>query len=456
MTDDFDPLKDALRDSLHRHAAEAPRGDLLAERIIHAAEQGPQTDRQRHRRSWRTWGLPLVAAGAVGAVVAAVVGVQSLDTTASKQQPGGSNPPSIVQTPPPTQLTSPPSPTDVPTTSSSPASTGLADVKIADLTFVGDNDGWALGSADCLSGPGRCTALWRTTDGRHWSSMPGAAFNVPGVQAGCAAKCVHSIRFANDQVGYAFGPSAFFMTTDGGATWAQQRGGALQLETLDDNVIRVTGTDSGCPGPCVRGIETSAVGSTDWTPATFSADSASVNAVLLARGNGGYAYLLVTRNPAGGSSDATSTLYRSTDLGASWHAAGEPCPRAGQEIDSTAVAGGADGRVAVLCVKRQAPSRFSVATSTDGGAHFAEQSGEIRIAATLLTGDPETVLVAAGDGMARSTDGGATWQRVQDVSGPIGWVGFESQQVGRAVSADGTTIWTTRDGGATWHSASIG
>jgi photosystem II stability/assembly factor-like uncharacterized protein len=53
-------------------------------------------------------------------------------------------------------------------------------------------------------------------------------------------------------------------------------------------------------------------------------------------------------------------------------------------------------------------------------------------------------------------DGGDTWQKVQDVTGDIGWVGFESQQVGRAVSKDGTTIWTTRDGGATWHPASIG
>jgi photosystem II stability/assembly factor-like uncharacterized protein len=58
--------------------------------------------------------------------------------------------------------------------------------------------------------------------------------------------------------------------------------------------------------------------------------------------------------------------------------------------------------------------------------------------------------------MARSTDGGLTWQKVTDVTGRISWVGFESQQVGRALSADGTTIWTTRDGGATWRPAAIG
>jgi photosystem II stability/assembly factor-like uncharacterized protein len=288
--------------------------------------------------------------------------------------------------------------------------------------------------------------------------MAGAQFHVAGVK-GCADPCVEHIRFATDEIGYAFGPSAFFMTTNGGASWQRERGaGAIQLETLDQNVIRVTGRDSGCPGPCVTGIQTSGVGSTDWTPAGFQPDQSFVKDVLLARGNGGYAYLLVTRNPAGGSSDATSTLDRSSDLGATWHSGREPCPQTGGEVDSTSIAGGGQGRVAVLCVTRQAPYRYRVATSVDAGAHFAAQPGEIPapVAPTMLTGDPETVLVAAGNGMARSLDGGQSWQRVHDVTGQIGWVGFESQQVGRAVSADGTTIWTTRDGGATWHPASIG
>jgi photosystem II stability/assembly factor-like uncharacterized protein len=74
----------------------------------------------------------------------------------------------------------------------------------------------------------------------------------------------------------------------------------------------------------------------------------------------------------------------------------------------------------------------------------------------MLTGDATTVLVAAGNGLARSTDGGATWHSVLSVAEHIGFVGFESTLVGRAVSADGKTIWTTRDGGGTWAPTTFG
>ena len=457
MTDEFDPLKDALRDSLHRHAADAPRGDLLAERIIHTAQQAPAADRHRRRHGWRTWALPLVAAGAVGAVVTAVLGIENLRTTASHAPISPANQPATTLF-----TTQQPSPTQPQTTSEAPPSAvrsstpvGLANVDVTDLTFVGDNDGWALGSADCLSGAGRCTALWRTTDGRHWTGMPGAQFNVGGVQ-NCADPCVQYLRFANDSVGYAFGEKAFFMTTDGGASWQQQPGGAIQLETLDRNVIRVTGTDSGCPGACISGIETAAVGSSDWTPSSFQPDQSSVAGVQLARGNGGYAYLLATRNPAGGAQNETSTLYRSADSGLSWQSVGEPCPQAGQEIDGTSVAGGGGGRVSVLCAERAAPHRIFVATSTDAGVHFTTASMLPSGPWTMLTGDPTTVLVAAGTEMVRSTDGGATWQPVSELFDGVTFVGFESAQVGRAVSDHGTKIWTTRDGGATWQPATIG
>jgi hypothetical protein len=458
MTDEFDPLKEALRDSLHRHAVDAPRGDLLAERIIHTAQQVPESDRHRRRHGWRTWTLPLVAAGAVGAVVTAIVGIQNFHTTASNPPGPGTQQPSLFHTEQPTpQPTLHGSTTDAPPSAVRSGGPGeLTNVHITDLTFVGDNDGWALGSADCLDGSGdRCIAMWRTTDGRHWTSMSGEQFNVVGMQD-CADPCVQHIRFANDNVGYAFGENAFFMTTDGGGSWQRQPGGAIQLETLDDNVIRVTGSDSGCPGACIGGVETSAVGSSDWTPSNFQPDQSSVGSVELGRGNGGFGYLLAMRNPAGGANDETSTLYRSTDSGLTWHSVGEPCPQAGQEVDSTSVAGGDGGRVTVLCAERTAPHRISVATSADGGAHFTAGPALPFGPWTTITGDPDTVLVAAGIEMVLSTDGGATWQPVSEVFDGVSFVGFESPLVGRAVSDHGTRIWTTRDGGATWQPATIG
>src|SRR6266581_2619403 len=100
MTDNFDrdPIAEALRESLARHAAEAPRGDMLAERIINTAERGPlQT--ARPRRGWRTWALPVVAAGAVAGVVATIIGIQDFHPNASAP-PADSVSPSILNTAP--------------------------------------------------------------------------------------------------------------------------------------------------------------------------------------------------------------------------------------------------------------------------------------------------------------------------------------------------------------------
>ncbi|MDT4921692.1 MAG: hypothetical protein QOI15_2594 [Pseudonocardiales bacterium] len=456
MTEPNDPLTDALRESLRRHAADAPAGDSLAERIMSAASaQQPRDPRPAaDRRGWRTWTLPLIAAGAVAGVVAAVVGIENFRPEASHNPPGNATPSALGTLP--TAPTS--NPATLPVTPSETASTvpsGLTGVRIADLTFVGDNDGWALGSADCVSGPGRCTAMWRTTDGHTWASMPGAQFNVPGVKA-CADPCVQSIRFANDQTGYAFGPEAFFMTEDGGRSWAEQSGGALALETLDNNVIRITANPpSGCPGPCNVTASTSAIGSDSWTKA-FEAPDVGITTAVLARGDAN-AYLLLERNTAGGG-DARSTLYRSADDGHTWVSSGEPCPQLTNEDDSIAIAAGGGGRATVLCQDRGSGRGAFVITSDDAGATFTRRGAALDSGAvSLIAGDPNTVLVAAGArGLARSTDGWATWRWVSDVSGEIGFVGFESETVGRAVSADGTTIWTTRDGGATWRPAIIG
>jgi photosystem II stability/assembly factor-like uncharacterized protein len=284
--------------------------------------------------------------------------------------------------------------------------------------------------------------LLRTTDGTSWHGMSGAAFNVDGVR-NCADPCVTGLRFATDRIGYAYGPQALYMTTDGGAHWRRQPGGALALETLNGDVIRVdAGSPSGCPGPCNLEVATAAIGSGHWARTPLGASAIHV---WLSRG-GTADYLLLTQNPAGGGDSQTSTLYRSVDGGRHWTAEGEPCPQAGGEVDSTALAAGGAARVAVLCRARSTGAQF-VATST--GGRFVRR-GAVDTAAALLTGDPRTVLVTGGSGLSRSLDGGRVWAPSPDLRGNVGFVGFESSTIGRAVSADGRAIWTTRDGGATW------
>jgi hypothetical protein len=463
MNDDRD-LEAALRASLTERAAHAPAGDGVADRIIAGVDRAPAGTARRGWSQWRAWTLPVVAAGSVAAIAAALVGVNQFRHSADHGSPAG---PVASQTPtaPPATATPTPTPSAPSPTSTTPVTAtttlpvpGLTGVHVIDLSFVGTELGWGLGSADCLDGSGQpCTAMIRTTDGgRSWSSMKPPPANVPLLI--CGEPCIRQIRFATPQVGYAFGPSALFMTTDGGATWRRLSGGAEQLETLDGNVIRVV-TTAGCAPPgCRYSVATAPVGSDAWTavPLPGAQPGMSVG-VSLARTRSD-AFLEVFGHVAGGAQEAHSVLFTSTDDGASWTNRGEPCPQVGgtisAEVDSTAVTTAADGSATILCTGRGDQEPQFTMTSTDGGRSFARGDlhglGAAPVSA-LGAASATTLLVMAAD-VFRSTDGGHSWQRLQanagSAPGLASWIGFESPTVGRAT--DGRTIWTTRDAGLTW------
>jgi hypothetical protein len=433
MTD----LEDRLRAELNRHAEHAPGGTLLAERIIAAARTQPRPA----GRGWPTWTLPLLAAGAVAAIVTGVfVGVSQVRNSAGPAVPGiGTHRPSLSHSAPA------PSPTATPTsttTGSPPADpVGLNNVALSDLTFVGTEDGWGLGTAECLSGSGgRCPAMVRTTDGgASWRSMPQPPGDVTG------------IRFATPLIGYAFSASTLEMTRDGGRTWTTQAGGALALETLDGNVIRVVSDGSGCPGPCNVRVEYAGLASSDWTTVALQPGNLDAVYVHLVR-DASDAYVLTTRNPASGAGVQTSTLFASADDGASWTGRGEPCPqRDGLEADSVALAAAPGGGVTALCQVRQGGSGADfLVRSSDHGANFTPASGTIpQFEADVLAGDPATVLVAGGAHAYRSTDGGRSWSQLSGID-DVSFAGFESPTLGRIVTEGGRTIWTTTDAGAHW------
>jgi photosystem II stability/assembly factor-like uncharacterized protein len=451
-----------LRASLHRHAAEAPDGDRLAERILRETSTRPAPSRRR-RREWRAWTFPLATAGAVAAIAAALVGVHQVRHSAA---PAGTQLPTAPQIAQPTPLpTGASQGTTVPTTTQAPAvPPSLTHVRVLDATFVGPDDGWLLATADCLRKAGTCTAMLRTTDGgAHWTSFKPPPANVPGVDSvqgvnACNEPCVDHIRFANAHTGYAYGPTGFFVTTNGGANWTQQGGGAVALETLDNNVIRLRVVDPGCGPPgCTYGAQTSAIGSLKWSKPYPLSVSGMTTGAQLVRGGNHDAYVLVTGHTAGGAANATSTLYVSTDDGATWSDRGEPCPQAGGpsgEVDSDGVAAGGDDRVSVLCVARMAPQPRFVANSSDHGAHVTKSSAVPGEGAGLLAGDPATVLLVGATSGAgatyRSIDGGRSWQAVDGVRGSVSWIGFESRTVGRIIGDNGRTIWATNDAGAHW------
>jgi photosystem II stability/assembly factor-like uncharacterized protein len=261
-------------------------------------------------------------------------------------------------------------------------------------------------------------------------------------------------------VGYAFGPSALFMTVDGGATWTKQFGGADALETLDNNVIRISDSCGCAPGATYR-VQTSDIGSTDWTSVSLPGVNPVGDGVSLTR-TGSNAYFEVYQNPAGGSSDAQSTLYSSTNDGKTWSNRGEPCPQTGnpsvaKEVDSSGLTSAPDGSVTVLCVPRgvENASAFT-ATSTDNGAIFQPSPGVSMGGITAIGSASATVLLAAwtdNTQLFRSTDSGRTWHQVATATkadAAVVFIGFETATVGRWVSNGGATVSTTTDAGLTW------
>ncbi len=471
MSDNID-VETALRASLAARARHTPAADLLAERIIAGASAGigagvglvPLRERPRARQ-WRTWTLPLVAAGAVAAVAAALVGINQFGHTAGHKPavPLSAGPATPTPTLRPTSAATSPSP---PGPSGSPAAgsptrpvpeLGPVPVNftVFDLTFASADEGWSLGSGRCLSGSGLCTSLIRTTDGgQTWHGVRPPPANVTGVH-GCADPCVWHVRFATDQIGYAFGPAAFFLTTDGGRNWRRGPGGADALETLDGNAIRVAARNGCSPPGCVYGVQTAQIGSGTWHDVGLSAATSGTSVgVALAR-TGRRAFLEVFGHTAGGGPDARSALYTSGDDGANWTSRGEPCPQRGVETDSTAIAAANDGSVTVLCRPRGGQRPQFTSTSTDGARSFRPGNPTLGVGTVAALGAASsTVLLVASDDTYRSADGGVTFRRLGanggSSPGPANWIGFESPTVGRAVSDAGQAIWTTRDAGLTW------
>jgi photosystem II stability/assembly factor-like uncharacterized protein len=452
-----------LRDSLAENARRAPAGGGLAERIIADAQRGRGAhDRPSARSRWRAWSLPAVAAACVAGVVALIAIVASLQ----HPQTHSASTSSLHTTPPPTSAavtssapastaaSSNPATSNAPT-SSAPGTGRVPDgFTVSDLTFVGSEEGWALGSAQCLNNSAkRCIALlWTTDGGQHWGSVKNPAANV-SIAGKCDAPCIEHIRFADDKVGYAYGQNALFMTTDGGAHWTRQAGGADALETLSHNVIRVTDTGN-CPPACSYEVWTAPVGGSEWQKAGLPG-SVNGDSVLLSR-TGDAAYLLIRQNPAGGAGSEQSTLLASSDDGRSWQKRDTTCPQSSGEIDANLMTTADDGSVTLLCTPRLGSGPQFTVTSTDGGSTFRPGRRQAlgSFSAGALGAASNSVLLVSSDDTYRSSDGGQTWSRLGANSGSdpgqVSWIGFENGTVGRAISTDGRTVWTTTDAGSTW------
>lgn len=472
MTDDRE-LSVLMREAMAAEARQLSASQSLTEQMITQAIESERRSVpiELARRGWQNWVLPVAAAVFVALLVSSVlIGGKLLHSS-------GSNPASSVgPLPSPTgnTSTSNTSPSSVPTTGT-PTGTPTAvpvgplvgpvpaGFRAVDLTWVSADEGWALGTAPCAKAP--CTSIVRTTDGgKSWVGLHAPAAELSGTNGCSDNNCVASLRFANPLVGYAFGPSVLYLTTNGGQDWVKQFGGADALEIGDGTVLRVTGKPADCAGGagCALRVQRSVIGASSWQDLALPSGGPPLVSVSLVR-TGPLAVITTFGHVAGGSQSARSALFISEDDGGHWTLRADPCPSTGTagEIDTRALASAPDGSLTVLCTPRQAGGAQFTMTSTDGGLTFipatTDALGAVAGDDALGAASARTLLVGL-DGLYRSTDGGQHWSRLINGPSSASYIGFESSTVGRVLdmpsagSIGSARIWTTTDAGQSWTS----
>jgi photosystem II stability/assembly factor-like uncharacterized protein len=337
---------------------------------------------------------------------------------------------------------------------------------VADLTWVSDNQGWALGSAPCTRMP--CTSVVHTVDGGHtWAGLPAPKAYLQSASAAppCSVTvaCVLGIRFADATTGYAFGVSSLWITTDGGHSWSLRSTDPTDaLEISHTTVVRITHPgDAGCPPGCPYQVQATTVGSTTWHSLS-SPSLIGVGATLAVEG--AHVYEGVFGHRAGGAQDAHTQFARSTDSGAHWSTFSDPCTvtPSGDEADTTAISAATGGYLALGCTPRAPGQAGFVVVSGDAGATFGPHrggllatvpaDGELVDHVSAATGQRLAVLVNSSTGIVVvvTNDAGADWTVTHsDTPGSDMYLGFQDATTGRAVITAGTIL-TTTDGGGHW------
>lgn len=342
---------------------------------------------------------------------------------------------------------------------------------VTDLTWVSDTQGWALGTAPCTVAP--CTSVAHTDNGGlTWAGLPApkAYLETQQPPMGCSptVPCIHGIRFANAEVGYTFGTTSLWLTTDGGHIWTEKANDSTDdLEIGNGVVVRTTPGACAPPG-CHYEVQTTTVGSTTWHP--LPASTVTGDGTYLAL-QGPNIYVGAFGHVAGGAQDAHTNFARSNDGGADWTTFADPCgvTATGTEADASAIGAAPGNYLVVGCTSRPLGEPGFVVVSTNGGATFGPHlgnllrppaNGEYLAKISAATGQRLVALVVASDGssvsanIAVSNDAGVTWTVTHTQALPsndqnVVYLGFEDAVTGRAVIVS-NTILTTTDGGGHW------
>lgn len=427
-------------------------------------------------RGRRRWAAAVLAGALVAAGVAAAVVLSSgrHPATVVPAGPGPSTPPTS-PAPAATAATAPPGTAPRPSTTASPGAAAVpAGFQPQSVTFVSSLDGWVVGWAPgrcaLVARTGDGGRTWSAAGGPPLAAACGSTASPADrfeIRFADPADGWIYARTGTDQM-----RATLWSTHDGGLTWTSSvplAGGSIDaLEASAGQVHMVVAGPcppggAGCQGQPWEEILTSPATAERWTPAPLRPSvgaAPELSPELTLWGTRGW---LVNDN---------RTVVSGARLvpGTGWAPWTPACSRsdgpglvaAASAADLVAVC--AEGAWGVPDAGTTAGTTW-LFRSSDAGSSFSAAGavpGGPPLAVATPPGDPRTVVVAAGTGGLQATfDGGARWSAVSPAGAGtwFGYVGFTTSAQGVAVTTgtDGATaVYMTVDGGRHWQPVRFG
>ena len=273
--------------------------------------------------------------------------------------------------------------------------------EVQSASFVSAQTGFVLGARKCSILP--CTALVEKSvnGGKTWTKVSAPAVELQPHYSDTPATAVSSVRFANANDGWLFGPG-LWATKDGGKHWQRVKLPGVVYMMATSGGEAYAAVEPALAGPYQAHLYESVVGSGKWSVVP------KVAPVITLTAFGRSAWTGVAPN-----------LWRTTNGGKTWSKLSFKCP-AGYP-DGSEVAAASANDVAIACSDPSDPqpglSFKVVLVSTNGGRTFAQVPGVPPLAGQVYglampVGNPKVITMNSASGasfMYQTVNGGKSF-----------------------------------------------
>jgi photosystem II stability/assembly factor-like uncharacterized protein len=284
-------------------------------------------------------------------------------------------------------------------------------------------------------------SLWRSTNSTAtWNSIEDAPFGQ--VSAVLAARGVLYVASPDRGI---------FLTADGGATWTPAGNGLTDLRV---SALVLEPATSALYAATYSGVFKSTDGAQTWNNASAGLPAAQVRLLTVDALHPGTLYAALNSGP----------VYKSTDGAASWNpvtALNSVCNNCSQALAVDPNTGNVYASAApplmlpcfFFCPVPPPPPTSTLYRSTDGGASWNRVDSVLQNASSFLIDSTTTPSTIYAGLFARSTDGGLTWTPIQSPAGAPAVIDPNTGAIYATVNYPNVGLYVSYDHGDTWQPA---